>query len=93
MRKKLSEYSINDIFNAPEFGLFYRLAPDSSIGPSRLAGRKKEKEWFTLIACVNGEGTEELPLVFIGKSKIPKFLKEKPEMSTILITILIQNLE
>ena len=35
LRKKSSEYSINDVFKADEFGLFYKLAPDSSIEPSR----------------------------------------------------------
>ena len=72
LRKKISEYSINDVFNADEFGLFYKLAPDSSIGPSRIAGRKKKKERLTLLACVNGDGTEKMPLLFIGKSKMPK---------------------
>ena len=38
LRKKISEYSINDVFNVDEFGLFYKLAPDSVIGALRLAG-------------------------------------------------------
>ena len=71
LRKRLSEYSINDVFNADEFGLFFKLAPHSSIGPSRLAGRKKKKEQLTLTAGVHGDGTEKLPLVFIGKSRMP----------------------
>ena len=41
LRKKVSEYSINDVFNADVFGLFYKLAPDSSTGLSSLAGKKK----------------------------------------------------
>ena len=41
LRKKISEYSINDVCHADEFGLFYRFAPDSSIGYSKLAGKKK----------------------------------------------------
>ena len=65
---KISEYSINDVFNADKSGLFYKLAPDSSIGPSRISGKKKKKR-LSLLACVNGDGTEKLPLEFIGKSK------------------------
>ena len=60
LRKKISEYSINEVFNADEFGLFYKSASDYRIGPSRLAGRKNKKERLSLIACVNGYGTEKL---------------------------------
>ena len=37
---------MNDNFNANEFGLFYKLAPDSRIEPSRLAGKKRKKNDF-----------------------------------------------
>ena len=72
LRETVSEYSINHVFNADEFGLFYKLAPDSSTAPSRISRRKKKKERLTLLACVNGNGTEKIPLLFLGKSKIPK---------------------
>ena len=42
--KKISKCSINNVSNADEFGSFYRLNPDSSIEPSRFAGKKKENE-------------------------------------------------
>ena len=41
--QKISEYSINSVFCADEFWLFYKLAPDSSIEPSKKAGRKKKR--------------------------------------------------
>ena len=49
--KKISEYTINDVLIAGEFGSFYKLASDSNIEPSRLAERKNP---FSLLACVNG---------------------------------------
>ena len=63
--EKISKYSMNDVFNADEFGLFYKLAPDSSIGPSRLVERKKKEKRLSLLAYMNGDGTKKLPLVFI----------------------------
>ena len=93
MRRKRSQYAINDVFNADEFGIFHKIAPDSSIVPSRLAGRKKKKERPTLMACMNGDGTEKIPFVLIRRSKIPKCLKRKLAASLVSITILIQNLE
>ena len=65
----MSEYSINDIFNADEFGLFYKLA--------QIGWKKKKKERLTLMASVNSDGTEKMLLGFIGKSKIPKCFKGK----------------
>ena len=76
LREKISEYSISYVFNADEFGLFYKLAPDSNIESSRSAGRKREKR-LSLLACLNGDGTEKLPLVFIDKSKKPKCFNEQ----------------
>ena len=77
LQKKVSGYSITDVFDADEFGLFYRLASDSSIGPSRLAGKKKKKERLSLLARLNDDGIEKLPLAFIGKWKKPKFFGRK----------------
>ena len=44
LRARLAKYSINDTFNADEFGIYYKLAPNFTIGPGRLKGRKKEKK-------------------------------------------------
>ncbi len=39
--ENLSQYSINDVCNADEIGLFYSMAPDTTIGSSKLPDRKK----------------------------------------------------
>ena len=39
---------------------------------------RKRKKWLSLSACVNGDGTEKLPLLFIGKSKKPKCFDGNP---------------
>ena len=36
LHQKTSQYALNDIFNADEFGLFYQAAPIRTIGPARL---------------------------------------------------------
>ena len=66
------KYSINDRWNADEFGLFYSMAPNTTLGPARLAGRKKQKDRMTFLACVNADGMEKFPLMTIGKSARPR---------------------
>lgn len=39
--KSIEKYDIKDIFNADESGLFYKLAPDTTVAVKGLAGRKK----------------------------------------------------
>ena len=77
IREKLSKYSLNDCFNADEFGLNYNMAPTSTIGPGRIPGRKKKKERETVLGCCNGDGTEKIHLWFVGKSAQPRCFKGK----------------
>ena len=38
--QRLSSFCVNDVFDADEFALFYRQPTKTTIGPSRLRGRK-----------------------------------------------------
>ena len=42
LRQLASQYALNDIFNADEFGLFYAAAPTKTIGPAPLPGKKSK---------------------------------------------------
>ena len=63
--ERLKSFCINDIFNADEFGVFFKQPPNSVVGPGRLSGRKKKKDRVTFLACSNSDGTERLPLLVI----------------------------
>ena len=71
IRARLATYQVNDIFNVDEYGVFYKLPPTSTIGPTRLSGRKKNKDRFTVLSCCNADGTERLPALFIKKFQKP----------------------
>lgn len=77
IRQTVKLYNPNDVFNADEFGHFYRLAPDRTIAVERLPGRKKDKVRLTYLACCNATGTEKLPLMCIGKALRPRCFKKK----------------
>ena len=73
----IAMYKPNDIFNADEFGLFYRQAPDITIGSSPVKGKKKRKDRMTFLACSNCDGTELIPPMAVGSSKNPKCFNGK----------------
>lgn len=48
------------------------MAPDRAIAERRMEERKKEKTRLTYLACANGDGTEKIPLLFIGKARMSR---------------------
>ncbi len=73
-----SEGYTNQIFNADETGLWWRLMPSKYLvhsGEKRAANFKKAKERVTLLGCANATGTCKLPLAFIHVSKKSRCFK------------------
>ena len=77
LRSTLQLHKHCDIFNADEFGHFYRMAPDRTIASEKLPGRKCEKVRLTYLACCYADGSERLPLMCIGKAKKPRCFKKQ----------------
>ena len=50
IRVELNKYAVNDIFNADESALYYRLLLTTTMGPGPLLGRKKRsiesRSWY-----------------------------------------------
>ena len=80
----LEQYDPNDIFNADETGLFWRLLPDKThaVRGETCTGGKKSKERITLLVCANMTGTEKRPLLTIGKSKSPRCFQGIKQLPT-----------
>ena len=66
----LSRYNPRDIYNADEFGLFYKAFPAKSmhLKGKKCSGGKNSKIRPTGLAAANMSG-EKLPMFVIGKSK------------------------
>ena len=77
IQREISRFSPKDTFNADEFGLNYRMAPDVTIAEERIPGRKKAKERLSVLACANEEGSERIPLMFIRTAWKPRAFKKK----------------
>ena len=74
--QELRKHSLNDIWNADEFGLIYKTVPSRTVGPDKLLGKKK-KDRITYLACSNADGSEKFPLLNIGRTKSPKFFEKR----------------
>eukprot|EP00794_Sanderia_malayensis_P001774 gene1774-biopygen1618 len=72
----LSRYELKNIFNADEFGLFYKALPTKTLHykNERCSGGKNSKERLTGLTAANAIG-EKLPMFVIGKSAKPRCFK------------------
>lgn len=91
LKQASEKYSANDVFNADETGLFWRLMPNKTLAfkgkicrvfsfypwilGEKCSGGKKSKERVTVLIGANASGTEKLPLFMIGKSAKPRAFK------------------
>ena len=72
----LSNFKLENIFNADEFGLFYQCLPDKTyhLKGEKCSGGKKSKVRLTGMAAASAVG-EKLPMFVIWKSKNPRCFK------------------
>ena len=68
----LSNYKLENVFNADEFGLFDQCLPTKTYHLSRekCSGEKTSKVQLTGMEAASATG-EKLPMFFVGKSKTP----------------------
>lgn len=69
-----NNYDLDFIYNADETGLNWKSLPSKSLASRRensASGYKSGKERVTIMVCANATGTHRMPLLLIGKAKIP----------------------
>lgn len=66
-----NDYTEDNIFNADETGIFYKMLPDKThkLKGETCSGGKMSKERITAMVCANASGTEKRKLLIIGKFK------------------------
>ena len=72
----LSQYKLEEIYNADEFGIFYQYLPNKifHLKSNRCSGGKLSKIRITGLAVANPFG-DKLQIFVVGKSKNPRCLK------------------
>ena len=72
------QLTLNQVFNADETGLYWRLLSEKTLAGSykkTAKNFKKPKDRVCILATANASGEFRLPLLLIGKSKNPRVLK------------------
>lgn len=72
------ELTPDQIYNADESGLFYRLLPKKTFvhrAEASAPGRKLAKDRITFMPCANASGEHKLKLLVIGTAKNPRAFK------------------
>ena len=77
----LSDYKVEDIFNADEFGLFYQCLSSKTYHPSgeKCSGGRSSKVRLTGMMAASATG-EKLEMFVSGKSKIPRCFKNVKQL-------------
>ena len=87
IRKLITEYELDNVYNMDETGLFFKCLPNRSYvkkedsKDARGTKLMKAKDRVTVYVCTNATGTDKMPLSIIGKSKNPRcFEKRKKKL-------------
>ena len=89
----LSQYKLEDIYNADEFGIFYQCLSNKTfhLKSDRCPGGKQSKTRITGLAAANAVG-DILPMFVIGKSQNPRCFK-KCKITTMKISVTTEKLD
>lgn len=75
MREVLARFAKKDRWNFDELSLFAFAPPDRRLATHQMSGKKRSKFCITLGFTCNANGSEKMPVLFIGKSKWPRCFK------------------
>ncbi|CAB5373885.1 unnamed protein product [Rhizophagus irregularis] len=75
LRALLAKYDKEDIYNADETGLFFRIEPNQTLGTSPTSGYKMDKNRISILFCTNATGNHKFRPLVIGKSFNPRCFK------------------
>jgi hypothetical protein len=81
MREVLAPFAKKDRWNFDESGLFAFAPPDQGLATQQMSGKKKSKFRITIGFACNADGSEKMPIFFIGKSKQPRCFKKVSPVS------------
>lgn len=76
---KEEKLCLAQLYSGDETDLFWKSMPENTQASRKdicLPGRKINKERLSALLCANADGTHKLKSVIIGKSKLPKSVKE-----------------
>jgi hypothetical protein len=85
LREIISEYNLDDVYNADEMALFFRMPPNATLATGKTSGTKRDKTRITILLACNATGSVKLQPLVIGKAAHPQCFR-RIDMSTLPIT-------
>ena len=76
LREALARFAKRDRWNVDESALFAFAPPDRGLATQQMSGKKKSKFRITLCFACNADGSEKMPIFYIGKSMRPRCFKK-----------------
>ncbi|KAB0384141.1 hypothetical protein FD755_006058 [Muntiacus reevesi] len=89
---KEEKLCLAQLYSGDETDLFWKSMPENTRASRKdicLPGRKINKERLSALLCANADGTHKLKSIIIGKSKLPKSVKE--DMCTLPVIYKLSN--
>lgn len=87
IRVELRQYESRNTYNMDETGLFWKTSPEATLSTRQLEGKKRPKARITANMCCNADGSDKVPIWFIGYHKTPRcFLNSQIVMANLLMT-------
>jgi hypothetical protein len=78
LRCAIGNYRLCDVFNMDESAFFYNAVPRGSICKHAAPALKQNKARVTMAVCANADGSEKLPILYLGTAAAPRWLPRKP---------------
>ncbi|KIN96797.1 hypothetical protein M404DRAFT_162208, partial [Pisolithus tinctorius Marx 270] len=72
IQKILATFPLKDQWNFDDTSFFAFAPPDCGLTMKQMSGKKKEKFQITIGIATNADGSEKMPLFYIGWSKKPR---------------------
>ncbi|CAG8661162.1 26969_t:CDS:2, partial [Gigaspora margarita] len=85
LQNLLSQYELENVYNADETGLFYRMLPNQTLAKRPVAKSKQDKSQVTVLLAINATGSHKLQPLVIGHSKKPQSFSSI-KLSQLLVT-------
>lgn len=61
-----------DVYNLDETALYYSRAPSKTVSRDPVLGTEQSKHQVTVAVATNAEGSDKLPLLFVGTARQPR---------------------
>lgn len=76
LQQIIGEYDLENVYNADETSLFYKMPPNTTLATEKTPGTKRDKTRITILFGCNATGSDKLKPLVIGKAARPQCFRQ-----------------